>query len=211
MGVCQGTGKLGCSARGRRPRLRTCLRKGCGRQYQPRGWNQRYCQDPECLRQVRQWQAARRQAKHRQAAEAKSRHAQAEKARRQRIKSASQAVEHPEVTPARGHAAETFFLFGYAIGPAATNGPRARPATRRGTVALLAVKRFAMSRIENASGSRAAPWTDARSGATSTEPHAGTGFCDGVTSLPRCPHVLLRSDDPSGPRRSSLIAWLLLG
>ena len=91
MGACQGTGKRGCSARGRRPRLRTCLRKGCGRIYQPRCWNQRYCQDPECLRQIRQWQAARRQAKHRQTAEAKARHAQAEKARRQRVKAASQA------------------------------------------------------------------------------------------------------------------------
>ena len=55
------------------------MRKGCGREYQPRRWNQRYCQEPECLRQVRQWQAARRQAKHRQAAEAKARHAQAER------------------------------------------------------------------------------------------------------------------------------------
>ena len=85
------------------------MRKGCGRTYQPRCWNQRYCQEPECLRQVRQWQAARRQTKHRQAAEAKARHAQAEKARRQRAKAASQAVEQPELTPPRGHAAETFF------------------------------------------------------------------------------------------------------
>ncbi len=123
MGACQGTGKRCFSARERRPRLRSCLRKGCGRQYQPRCWNQRYCQDPECLRQVRQWQAARRQAKHRQAAEAKARHAQAEKARRQRVKSASQAIESPKVTPARGHAAETFFLLRYAIGRAVTNTP----------------------------------------------------------------------------------------
>ena len=59
-------------ARGRRPRPRICLRKGCGRKYQPRRWNQRYCQDPECLRQVRRWQAARRQAKRRQDAERQS-------------------------------------------------------------------------------------------------------------------------------------------
>jgi len=123
MGARQGTGKRGCSARGRRPRPRICLRKGCGRQYQPRRWNQRYCQDPECLRQVRQWQAARRQAKHRHSDEAKARHAQAEKARRQRAKSASQAVESSEVAPPRGHAAETFFPFRYALGPAATNTP----------------------------------------------------------------------------------------
>jgi hypothetical protein len=211
MGACQGTRKSGCSARGRRPRPRTCLRKGCGRQYLPRRWNQRYCREPECLRQVRQWQAARRQARHRQAAEAKAQHAQAEKARRQRVKAASQTIENSKVAPPRGHAAESFFRPRYAIGRAATSTPQVRLATRRGTVALLAVRQFAMSRIENASGSLAAPWTDARSGATSTTPHAGTGFCDGVTSLLRCRHVLLHSDDPSGSRRSSIIAWLLVG
>jgi hypothetical protein len=123
MGACQATRKRGSSARGRRPRPRTCLRKGCGREYQPRRWNQRYCREPECLRRVRQWQAARRQAKHRQAAEAKARHAQAEKARRERIKSASQAIENPKVAPARGHAAEAFFLPRSAIGRAVTNTP----------------------------------------------------------------------------------------
>ena len=71
----------------------------------------------------RRWQAARRQAKHRQATEVKARHAQAERERRERTKSASQAVEHPEVTPARGHAAEAFFPFLYVIGRAATNRP----------------------------------------------------------------------------------------
>lgn len=123
MGACQGTGKRGCSARGRRPRLRTCLRKGCGRKIQPRRWNQRYCQDPECLRKVRQWQASRRQAKHRLTAEAKARHAQAEKARRQHRKSASQTVENSQVAPPRGHAAEIFFLLRYVTGRAATNTP----------------------------------------------------------------------------------------
>ena len=68
----------------RAPRL--CMRKGCGRTYQPRCWNQRYCQEPEWLRQVRKWQAAKRQAKHRQDAEAKVRHAQAERERRERAK-----------------------------------------------------------------------------------------------------------------------------
>jgi hypothetical protein len=110
-------------ARGRRPRPRPCLRKGCGRQYQPRCWNQRYCQDPECQRELRRWQAARRQAKRRQDPRVKVRHAQAEKERRQRAKLASQAVENPEVTPARGHAAEPFFRFRSAIGQAATNTP----------------------------------------------------------------------------------------
>jgi hypothetical protein len=102
---------------------RKCLRKGCGREYQPRCWNQRYCQEPECRREVRRWQAARRQAKHRQAAEVKARHAQAERERREQAKAASQAVEHPEVAPARGHAAEAFFPLPYVIGRAATNRP----------------------------------------------------------------------------------------
>ena len=91
--------------------------------YQPRCWNQRYCQDPECQRQLRRWLAARRQAKHRQDIAVKAQHAQAEKARRQRAKAVSQAVENPEVAPARGHAAEDFFLRLYAIGQAATNPP----------------------------------------------------------------------------------------
>jgi hypothetical protein len=90
----------------RRPRARLCLRKGCGCKYQPRRWNQRYCQDPECLREVRRWQAARRQARRRQDDAAKTQHAEAEHARRQRAPSLPQAPQDPEVTPARGHAAK---------------------------------------------------------------------------------------------------------
>ena len=56
--------------------MRVCLRKGCGRKYQPRRWNQHYCQDPECLRLVMRWQAARRQAKRRQDDAAKAQHAE---------------------------------------------------------------------------------------------------------------------------------------
>jgi hypothetical protein len=123
VGTRQGTRKHRRPARGRRPRLRICLGKECGRMYLPRCWNQRYCQDPECRRQVRRWQAARRQAKHRQDASAKARHAQAEKARRTRAKSMPQVAQNPEVTPARGHAAESFLSFPYAIGQAATNRP----------------------------------------------------------------------------------------
>jgi hypothetical protein len=92
----------------RRLRTRVCLRKGCGRKYQPRRWNQHYCQDPECLRLVRRWQAARRQAKRRQAEAAKAQHAEAERARRQRATSSPQALEPPEVGVARGHAAKIF-------------------------------------------------------------------------------------------------------
>ncbi len=94
--------------RPRRPRPRICLRQGCGHRYLPRRWNQRYCQDPECRRQLRRWQAARRQARRRQHQAAKAQHAQAERARRQRAASLPQAPAKPAVTPARGHAAKIF-------------------------------------------------------------------------------------------------------
>ena len=123
VGACHVTRRRCRLTRGRRPRLRSCLRKGCGRKYQPRCRNQRYCQDPDCLRLIQQWQAARRQAKHRQSAAAKAKHAQAERERRQRAKSASKTDEDPEVALARGHGAESFFHFPCVIGQAATNTP----------------------------------------------------------------------------------------
>jgi hypothetical protein len=96
------------NCRCRRPRTRVCLRKGCGRKYQPQCWNQRYCQDPECLRLVRRWQAAKRQAKRRQDEAAKSQHAEEERARRQRATSSPQAPKPAEIAAARGHAAKIF-------------------------------------------------------------------------------------------------------
>jgi len=85
-----------------------CLRKGCGRKYQPRRWNQRYCQDADCLRQVRCWQAAQRQARRRQDDAVKAAHAAAQRARRQRTRASAQAPAKPEVAAARGHAAKIF-------------------------------------------------------------------------------------------------------
>jgi len=90
----------------RRPRARICLRKGCGRRYQPKRWNQCYCQDPECLRLVRRWQAARRQAERREDDTLKAQHAEAERARRRRAKSLPQASNDPAVAAARGHTAK---------------------------------------------------------------------------------------------------------
>ena len=97
-----------CRSGPRRPRARICLRKGCGRKYQPRRWNQRYCQDPECLRLVRRWQAARRQARRRQDDAVKAQHADAEGARRQRAIASTQPPNTPEVAASRGHAATIF-------------------------------------------------------------------------------------------------------
>ena len=109
VGTVYGTHRHSRLPRARRPRPRTCFRKGCGRKYQPRCWNQRYCQDPECLRQVRRWRNARRQAKRRRDDHVKAQHAQAEMERRQRDKTSPKAIENPEVAPARGHAAPNFF------------------------------------------------------------------------------------------------------
>jgi hypothetical protein len=164
VGTRQGTGKRSPSTRGRRPRSRTCLRKSCGRKYQPRSWNQRYCQDPTCLHLVRQWQAARRQARRRQDAAVKAHHAQAQRTRRQRAKAASQAGQGSPRTSARGHAAQFFFHFPYAIGPAATKHQRVPCATQHGSVVPPAVRLCAMSSIVSASGSGAVPWTAKRSG-----------------------------------------------
>jgi len=135
--------------------VRICLRKGCGRKYEPRCWNQRYCQDAECQRQVRRWQAARRQAKRRLDAEAKAQHAEAQRVRRQRAKSVPQAPKNAEVAAARGHAAKTFFACLCAPGRGATNGRFRRSAIRDATAALPAVRRFTRSWIVNASGGRA--------------------------------------------------------
>jgi len=49
-----------------------------------RGWNQRYCQDPECQRLVRRWQAAKRQRHCRENDEGRRRHCEAERRRRER-------------------------------------------------------------------------------------------------------------------------------
>ena len=95
----------------RRPRARLCLRKGCERKYQPQCPNQRYCQDPDCRRAVRRWQAARRQARRRQNPRVQAEHAAAERVRRERAKAASQPAKREEVTTARGHAAKFFFKF----------------------------------------------------------------------------------------------------
>jgi hypothetical protein len=76
------------SASTRRLRPRVCLGKDCGRVYQPRRWNQRYCQDPECLKRVRRWQNRRRQQDRRRQAEVRGQQAAAQRQRRQRRRQA---------------------------------------------------------------------------------------------------------------------------
>jgi len=76
------------STRAPRFRPRVCLRKGCGRIYQPRRWNQRYCQDHECMNLVRRWQAAKRQQERRSRSHIRQEHAAAERDRRARRRQA---------------------------------------------------------------------------------------------------------------------------
>ncbi len=63
---------------------RPCHRKGCKAVFVPRRWNQRFCQAPECLRELRRWQAAKRQQRRRRRADVRRQHAEAERDRRRR-------------------------------------------------------------------------------------------------------------------------------
>jgi hypothetical protein len=83
-----------------RLRPRICLRKGCGRTYQPNRWNQRYCQDAECMRLLRRWQAAKRQRMRRSRPEIRQKHAAVEQDRRAR-RSDHPPAPKPKATPKR--------------------------------------------------------------------------------------------------------------
>lgn len=74
---------------------RTCLRKGCERVFQAVRWNQRYCREPNCLRQVHRWQATKRQRAHRRSPANRKRHAEAERNRRRQSNSRSASVSSP--------------------------------------------------------------------------------------------------------------------
>jgi hypothetical protein len=208
VGSCHHKPKCRGCASGRRPRARLCLRKGCGRKYQPRRWNQRYCQDPECQRQVRRWQAAQRQAKRRLDAEAKAQHAEAQRLRRQRAQAVPQAPNNAEVAAARGHAAEFFFDYPCAPGRGATNGRFCRSATRDATAALPADRRCARFWIVNASGGRAERSVAVANALRSIRQRAGNGPGAHALGPAQPPPRRLRSDAARDRRRSSIIAWL---
>src|SRR5208337_5577708 len=108
MGRIQHTKRKRVSARGRLG-WRTCLRKDCGRRFRARRKNQNYCTDPECRRELRRWQAAKRQQKRRASDEGCRRHAEAERQRRQRKAEAAKGAEESKgattaTGSARGHA-----------------------------------------------------------------------------------------------------------
>jgi len=84
MGQLQPTGCRTPSASTSRLSQRQCHRKGCECVFMPRRWNQRYCQQPECLQLLRRWQAAKRQQRRRSHVEHRRQHAEAERQRRSR-------------------------------------------------------------------------------------------------------------------------------
>jgi hypothetical protein len=90
------TAGRGVWASGGRLGWRSCLRKGCGRRFQARRYNQRYCREPECLAEVRRWQAAKRQQKCRSQPGVRQRHAEAERQRRKRRASEAQKPSEEE-------------------------------------------------------------------------------------------------------------------
>ena len=70
---------------------RTCLRKACGRKFVSRRWNQRYCQDGNCLRLVKLWLDRKRQRRCRESEAVRQRHCERERERR-----AQERVRHRE-------------------------------------------------------------------------------------------------------------------
>ena len=99
MGQSQFTSRRQASASTRGLRPRVCLRKDCARVYQPRRWNQRYCQEPECLKEVRRWQNAQRQEQRRRRPEVREQHATAERQRRARRRQAHASAMLGEPSP----------------------------------------------------------------------------------------------------------------
>jgi len=92
MGHPQSTDSQSFSARASRFPPRRCHRKGCEAVFVPRCWNQRYCRQPACLRELHRWQAAKRQQRRRNRAEVRRQHAEAERQRRSRQRATRRAA-----------------------------------------------------------------------------------------------------------------------
>ena len=155
MGRIEHTTEVSSLTRGGRLGWRTCLRKGCGRRYQARHWRQRYCRKPDCLRELRRWQAAKRQRKRRATAEGREKHAEAERERRRRKKSQAMSSSLSVRDGARGHAIKKFLPGRFAIGPAVSHLLELRFELPHTTAATSAARPCAACEIANASGSPA--------------------------------------------------------
>ena len=86
---------------------RTCHREGCGREFLPRSWNQRYCREAECLRELHRWQATKRQRGRREEAEKREQHAEAERQRRHRRRETQGASQGVDPAPPSDSQAKT--------------------------------------------------------------------------------------------------------
>jgi len=162
VGPFEHTSQRRVSTRGRRPRWRPCLRKGCPNRFQAQHWNQRYCREPDCRRELRRWQAAKRQRKRRATSEGRTKHAQAERQRRQRKKRLASSLRKAPARPrnsARGHAngpgGKKFLPGRSAIGPVAMSLVRRLRVSRHPTAATSAPPPCDACTIANASGGSA--------------------------------------------------------
>ena len=192
---------------GRELCARVCLRKGCGNVFQPRRWNQRYCQDQQCMQQLRRWQAAKRQQRHRAKLETCSdigrrsdgddvsnRHNDLRAHRAALVAAGSH--QPSAVQPARGHAGEDFRQI-FVIGRDATSHA-VLVATARPVIAVTtAVRPCNACTIGNVSGVRARLMAAVSSDGSNMSGHEG-GVRDGIA--PWCPSRL-----PSSPTRSSTL------
>ena len=86
-----------CAPRKSRFPPRDCVRKGCGQTFLPATWNQTCCQAPECLREVRNWQAVKRQQKRRLRPEVRDAEAVRARTHRKRRRQQSAASVEPTV------------------------------------------------------------------------------------------------------------------
>ncbi|MEO2047046.1 MAG: hypothetical protein ABGX16_10780 [Pirellulales bacterium] len=157
MGQDHGTLNQSGSARSdRRLQPRACLRKGCAQTYQPLRWNQRYCQDPDCLRALRRWQAAQRQREHRRSPKNRQRHASAEAARREQRRKTSETIGQektfvPQTLAARCHAAKTILKI-YAVALDVMKRPASPIEHPLAIVEMIAARQSGVCAIANVSG-----------------------------------------------------------
>jgi len=108
--------------RGRRPRRRKCLLKGCGKSFRPRHPMARYCSE-ECRRKARQWSQWKSRQRWRESENGRKKRQEQSVRHRERLKLAERATSGPE-SGERGSsqaaAVKDFFRIPVIV-PAATN------------------------------------------------------------------------------------------
>ncbi len=207
MGCSHGSPNCRQCVRPRRPRVRICLRKGCGQKYLPRRWNQHYCQDPHCLREVRRWQAAKRQAKRRQDETVKTQHAEAQRSAPSACRLFAATIKASRSCAGAWSRSKNFLPTPYATGQDAMNRSPKRMAGRRVSAAPPVARRFAGSTIANASGCCEALSKVGTPASGSTPPPAHGALRRRTTAPAPC-HRPRRNHDPIPPVRRSAVCCL---